>query len=113
MNQWLKDQWPTFLAVILAVLILVVVFRRKDDNGIQLTNYKIEELQMENDILRNERDSMIKVVSRPVDESNTDSLVQVGIDINNKTLYELRKKRAVTLDTIGSDELRRLFAGYK
>lgn len=112
MNQWFKDQWPTFLVLILAALILVVIFRRSGDNGVQLTNYKIQELQLENDYLRNERDSMLKIVNSPIDESNVDSLVQVGIDLNNKTLYELRKKRAIALDTIGSDELRRIFAGY-
>lgn len=112
MKQWLKDQWPTFIAIILGSFILYFIFhnpKRTDD----LNQYKIDEKQTIIDILTHENDSLLKVVANPIpDNTITDSLLQISIDINNKTLNELRKKRNAVIDTLDSSELQRIFSGY-
>lgn len=112
MKQWLKDQWPTFIAIILGVIILYFLFH-KPKNTDDLNQYKIDEKQAIIDVLSHENDSLLKIVTLPIpDNTTTDSLLQVSIDVNNKTLNELRKKRNAVIDTLNSLELQRIFSTY-
>lgn len=113
MKQYLKDQLPTFLVGALVVVVLFILFKKKEDPGAYV-KAQIDVLKAEmKGVILHEFDSLKTAVAIPVNTATTDSLVQASIDINNKTLYELKKKNAARIDTVGSDELRRIFARYR
>lgn len=112
MSQYLKDQLPTFLVGALVVVVLYFVFQKREDPG-AVIKYQIDQLKAEmKQQLQREHDSLVNLVTKPIEEDKTDSLTQVAIDLNKRTLYELKKKNAARIDTVGSDELQRTYAGY-
>lgn len=113
MNQWLKDQLPTLIVGAMVAVILFLLFQKKDSST-DLVNYKIDQLGIDMKQLGKNHDSLIEALSAPVEIDNrkSDSLQQIAIDLNNKTLYELRKKNERRLDTISAAELRSIFAEF-
>lgn len=113
MKDWLKENWVSvFVIGACLTMISIFLFQKKSDNG-DLNQYKIDEKQAIIDVLTHENDSLLKIVTLPIpDNTITDSLLQISIDVNNKTLNELRKKRNAVIDTLDSSELQRIFSGY-
>ena len=116
MSQYLKDQLPTFLVgALVAVLLFVVVRKKPDSEASILTKFQVDQLKAEmKGVILHEFDSLRTVVTAPVETTNAhaDSLREIEHAENNKIIYELRKKRNATIDTMGSVELRRIFAEY-
>lgn len=112
---FLKTNWLTLLVlVVLIVFILVEVFHKNNDPA-AVVKSQMEALRKEmKDVILHEFDSIQKVVASPIplDYQHSDSLQQIAIDLNNKTLYELRKKNERRLDTISAADLKSIFAEY-
>lgn len=111
----MKDQLPTLLVGALVVVVLYFVFQKRNDTA-TVTNFQLDQLRTEmKEQLQREHDSIVTLLSSPVeiDNSKSDSLQQVAIDLNNKTLYELRKKNNARIDTVSGTELRSIFAEYR
>ena len=115
MKQYFKDQLPTLLVGVLVAVVIMLLLRKKGDSGATaVTEFQMNQLKAEmKDVILHEFDSLKNSVAIPIDTGNTDSLVQAAIEINKRTLYELKKKNAAHIDTAGSDELRRIFAEYR
>jgi len=112
---YLKDRLPTFLVGVLVAALFVVVLRKKSDNSaVTLTDFQMNQLKSAMKSTMVEFDSINKVnaVVIPTDFKHSDSLQQINLDLNNKIVYELQKKNELRLDTVSSDELKRIFAEY-
>ncbi len=111
----LKNNWKFLLILVLLVVgILIMIFQKHDDPG-AVIKFQIGELKKElKETILVEFDSIQKVISVPIptDFSHADSLQQETIDLNNKIVYELRKKNERRIDTVPASDLKSIFEEY-
>lgn len=110
MINWLKDKWPSLLAVVLAGIIIYIQLAPKASTE---DEKRIERLSLDNDVIRSQRDSLAAIVSKPIQppvDYTADSLHLVQVENNLKSIYEILRKNKAALDTVSADELRRRYA---
>lgn len=107
---WLKDKWPSLLAVVLAG---IIIYNQLVPKSSTEEEKRMEVLRLDYDVMRAQRDSLAAIVEKPAiipDTHVADSLQQVAVANNIKNIYEILKKNKAGLDTATSDEFRRRYA---
>lgn len=114
MKQWLKDQLPTLIVGALVVVVLFLLFKKKEDAGADV-KAQMDQLKTEmKGVILHEFDSLRNQIAVPITDNNAhaDSLADIEHAENNKILYAIKKKNEARIDTVSSVELRSIFSEY-
>ncbi len=115
MKEWFLKNWSQVVVIIGVGLIIYFIFHKSPDVS-EVNQYKINELNEQINIKNHIIDSLTNTLVdiHSTEHQRDDSIAKATLDAINKTVYELRQKKAViNTDTLSSTQLRDFFSALR